>query len=110
VLDRKLRALTPYTITVPEILLRQLADVARTGVAFDREESVIGALCVAAPIFMPGQSSVAALSVTGPSHRFDPDTIVSAVPMAAFAITRGLGGVRPGTTGSSSEIPHLTRH
>jgi DNA-binding IclR family transcriptional regulator len=90
-----LRALTPYTIVVPEVLLRELAEVARTGLAFDREEAMVGAVCVAAPIFMPGSPSLAAVSVTGPSHRFDPVGVASTVRLAAAAITRGLGGVRP---------------
>ncbi len=95
VLAGPLRALTPYTIVVPGVLLKELAEVARTGLAFDHEEAVVGVVCVAAPIFMPGSPTLAAISVTGPSHRFDPDRVASAVRLAAAAITRGLGGVRP---------------
>jgi DNA-binding IclR family transcriptional regulator len=104
VLGASLGALTPYTITVPEVLLRELAEAARTGVAFDHEEAVTGVVCVAAPIFMTICPSVAALSVTGPTHRFDPNQAASAVRLAAAAITRGLGGVRPPTPNSRGAI------
>lgn len=93
-----LPALTPYTIVVPDLLLKELAEVARTGLAFDHEEAMAGVVCVAAPIFMPGSPPLAAISVTGPSHRFDPHRMASAVRLAASAITRGLGGARPVVT------------
>jgi DNA-binding IclR family transcriptional regulator len=105
VLGRPLPALTPYTIVVPDVLLRELAEVARTGVAFDREEAMVGAVCVAAPIFMPGPPSLAAISVTGPSRRFDPERVASAVRLVATAITRALGGAPPLPAGGPARPP-----
>jgi DNA-binding IclR family transcriptional regulator len=102
VLGGPLPALTPYTIVVPDLLLKELAEVARTGLAFDHEEAMVGVVCVAAPIFMPGSPFLGAISVTGPSHRFDPGRAASAVRLAAAAITRGLGGVRPPAAGGAA--------
>jgi DNA-binding IclR family transcriptional regulator len=98
-LARPLVAFTANTITDPDVLLQQLAEAARSGVAFDYEEAFPGVVCVAAPITMPGRPSRAAISVTGPSHRFDPRHAAAAVRMAGFAISRSLGGVRPRAPG-----------
>jgi len=46
-----LKPLTPYTITDPGRLLRELATVRRAGIAIESQESVLGNACVAAPIF-----------------------------------------------------------
>jgi IclR family transcriptional regulator, acetate operon repressor len=88
VLTRPLPAMTPNTITGRADLLQELAEVARVGVAFDREEAFSGVVCVAAPITLPGFPSRAAVSVTGPRHRFDPDEAAHLVRLAGFSISR----------------------
>src|SRR6185312_13350906 len=40
---------TAHTISTPEALLRELAEVRKAGVAYDREEYTLGITCVAAP-------------------------------------------------------------
>jgi DNA-binding IclR family transcriptional regulator len=92
-----LQRLTPYTITDPRRLLRQLEEVRRKGVAFEYEESALGVSCVAAPTFANGQA-VAALSVTGPPLRLRPERWEPAVKRAAASISRKLSEGAPTPT------------
>jgi DNA-binding IclR family transcriptional regulator len=59
-----LKRRTPYTIVAPGLLARDLDRAANTGAAFDREETVVGLACVAAPVLIAGKP-VAAISVSG---------------------------------------------
>jgi IclR family transcriptional regulator, acetate operon repressor len=59
-----LKRRTPYTIVAPGLLARDLDRAANTGAAFDREETVLGLACVAAPILV-ADKPVAAISVSG---------------------------------------------
>lgn len=90
-----MRPRTPYTITSRASLVAQLHKAAREGVAFELEESAIGLTCVASPIFASAGLPVAALSVTGPTYRFDAEQKAVAVRMAALSVTRSLGGRAP---------------
>jgi IclR family transcriptional regulator, acetate operon repressor len=87
VLASGLEQMTPYTITDPRRLLRQLEDVRREGVAYDLEESKLGVVCVAAPVFVDGRLS-AALSVSGPSLRQGPKRWESALRRVSASISR----------------------
>ena len=79
---------TRYSISTPAQLRAELANVAARGVAFDREESVPGFGCVAAPIGAPGEA-VAAVSVCGPMSRMTFDQRLAApVRMTAMGIWR----------------------
>jgi DNA-binding IclR family transcriptional regulator len=60
---------TPQTVTDREELEAQLEEVRRTGVARTHEELEVGLDAIAAPVFGPGGDVVAALDVSGPSHR-----------------------------------------
>jgi IclR family transcriptional regulator, acetate operon repressor len=64
VLATGLKRRTPYTIVAPGLLLRDLDRVASEGAAFDREEAVLGLVCVAAPVLV-GKNPVAAISISG---------------------------------------------
>jgi DNA-binding IclR family transcriptional regulator len=86
--------LTPYTITDPRRLLRQLEEVRREGIAFEYEESALGVTCLAAPIFTEGQLT-AALSVTGPILRLRPKRWEPTVKQAAASIGRRLSEEEP---------------
>lgn len=82
---------TANTITDPAQLLRELHDVRRTGLAFDREEAWPGLTCVAAPIRTAGARPRAALSVSMPTD--GPLTLAEASPAlraAARALARSL--------------------
>ncbi|RYF43064.1 MAG: IclR family transcriptional regulator [Comamonadaceae bacterium] len=74
---------TPHTIVAPGLLRAQLDRAVEIGVAFEREESALGIVCVAAPVFGPNDDVVAAISVTGPTGRFIPESQVAAVRAAA---------------------------
>ena len=58
-------ALTRQTITAPDALARELAQVAALGHAFDREEIAEGLACAAVPIHDGHGGVVAALSASG---------------------------------------------
>lgn len=89
---------TPRTITDPDVLRRELREVRRIGVAFDREEASLGLTCVSAPILAPNATARAALSVSMPAAgRLTPAQAAPAVQAAARALARELnqdGGVR----------------
>jgi IclR family acetate operon transcriptional repressor len=83
---------TPYTIVTPQLLRQSVADVARAGVAFDREEALLGLGCAAAPVFGPNQRLVGALSISGSTSRVEPDRMASAVKTASLSLSRVLAG------------------
>jgi IclR family transcriptional regulator, acetate operon repressor len=94
VIDVGLARRTPYTIVSPQLLRECLAEVAQTGVAFDREESALGLGCVAAPVFGPRHQLIAALSISGSTLRVEPEQMASAVKTASLSLSRVLvGGV-----------------
>jgi DNA-binding IclR family transcriptional regulator len=91
VLAGPLERRTPYTVTAPGLLARQLDAALEAGVAFEREESAAGLLCVAAPVLEPdGIRALAAISVTGPVTRFRPEPQVPAVRAAATGLASAL--------------------
>jgi len=82
---------TAFTITAPDVLRRQLATVARVGVAYEREESDLGVTCAASPVYGFGHHVVAAISITGPVGRLQPERYAPTVRFAALALSRQLG-------------------
>jgi len=60
---------TPATITDPQALREQLAEVRRDGVAFDREEHEPQIICVAVPILNTAGEPMGGLSVTSSTLR-----------------------------------------
>lgn len=86
VLTAALPRRSPRTITSAGVLRQQLDDVVERGVAFEYEESAVGIVCVAAPVFDPEDQVMAAVSVTGPITRFQPVKHASAVHAAAAGI------------------------
>lgn len=85
-LSRPLERRTPHTVIAPGMLRRQLSRVLETGVAFEREESTPGLLCVAAPVLSEGRPVTLAISVTGPVGRLRPEAHVAAVRAAGVGI------------------------
>jgi IclR family acetate operon transcriptional repressor len=82
---------TPQTLTDPDRLRRELQDVRRSGLAFDREEALPGLVCVAAPILTAKGTARAALSASMPAT--GPLTFAETAPVvraAARALTREL--------------------
>jgi IclR family KDG regulon transcriptional repressor len=70
-----LKRFTDTSITDPEELKEEIQKIRNQGYAEDREESVPGVRCVAAPIRNSDGSAVAAISISLPSLRFDKTNI-----------------------------------
>jgi DNA-binding IclR family transcriptional regulator len=81
--------ITPYTITRPGILQRQLAAVRRDDYATTSEEMSLGACSVAVPVRRAG-AVVAALGIVVPSLKRDKPRLVAALQVAARGISRSL--------------------
>ncbi len=87
---RRLTPVTPYTVTQPGRLRAQLVAVVADGYATTSGEMTIGACSVAVPV-RSGPDVVAALGVVVSSIRRDRPRLVSALQVAAHAISRTLG-------------------
>lgn len=86
---------TKYSISSAPQLRAELAKVRAHGVAFEREESLLGFGCVAAPIGSPGEAQevIAAVSVCGPLNRVALDQrLVAPVRMTAMGVWRNVEG------------------
>jgi DNA-binding IclR family transcriptional regulator len=90
VLTGVMRRYTARTIIEPGRLRQQLDGVRERGLAFEYEESAVGIVCVAAAILGPAGTAVAAVSVTGPVTRFEPDKHAAAVQAATDGIAAAL--------------------
>lgn len=88
---------TEHTITSMTALKAELDQVREEGYAVDREESMIGAFCVSAPILNSRGLPVAAISISGPTIRFSADQLpaVSAALKKATAEIRAKLGYSP---------------
>lgn len=76
----ELRRFTPGTIVEPARLLAELAEVAASGVAFDRGELDPEIRCAAVGVFDFAGRCVAALGLSGPVFRLDEETLRALVP------------------------------
>jgi len=85
-----LHAYTPATITEPLRLAAELRSVKVHGVAYDRRETHPDVVCVAAPVLDERGQAVAAISVSGPSHRFDTASVLDRLRRAARAASLAL--------------------
>ncbi len=81
--------ITPYTITQPGLLRRQLARVRREDFAVTVEEMSLGGCSVAVPI-RRGPDVVAALGMVVPSLKKDRAKLVGALQVASRGIGRAL--------------------
>lgn len=88
--------LTANTVKDKEQLLAQLEIIRKAGYATDMEESELGLVCFAAPIFNCSGKCVASLSISGLSTRMYPlqHELVNAVVETARAISGALGHTR----------------
>ncbi len=90
VLEGPMRRCTPYTVTAPGLLARQLKTVRETALGHAYEESMIGIACVASPVFDAQERVVAAISITGSVTNFDSARMGPAVRTAALGMSRAL--------------------
>lgn len=95
---RRLDGFTARTITTAAALLADLDGIRARGFSIDDEERSPGMRCIAAAIFDENGEAVAALSISGPSQRIDPASLVRLGPVvraAADRVTEVIGGRRP---------------
>jgi DNA-binding IclR family transcriptional regulator len=90
VLAAGLPARTPHTTVQPTAFTRELGTVADRGYAVNREETELGLVAVAAPVFCPQKSVIAAVSVTGSAHHFSPERLAPAVRATTLSLSRAL--------------------
>jgi len=84
-LPDKLQAFTPNTVIDKKVLLEELRDIKKIGYAIDREESEIGLMCIAAPIFDYNGEVKYALSVSGPTPRITEERLEKIINIAKDA-------------------------
>ena len=86
---------TENTITDIALLQEELKKIRKVGYSIDDEEYLIGLICIGAPIFDYHGDPIAAISVSCPKYRYDPDQHLSIysglVTEAADRISRILG-------------------
>ena len=85
---------TPHTITQPAKLKRELVKTRMRGYAVDDEEAVLGARCIAAPIFDANARVTGGVSLSGPITRISQDKVApfaAILRKAALSISRRLG-------------------
>jgi DNA-binding IclR family transcriptional regulator len=88
---------TEYTIVDRRILFEEYATIRGRGYAFDRQETILGGICIGAPIQDSGGRVIAAISVSSPLVRMTPsreeeiaETLVDAAAKVADSLkTKG---------------------
>lgn len=83
-LERK----TPKTITDPQTLLDELAEISRQGFAVDNEEFMDGMVAIAVPVLDTSGRFLAAIACHGPNVRLTPDTLTSFIPDFNLAVDK----------------------
>lgn len=78
---------TPYTVMGHGLVTEQLRKARQTGVAFDRQEAVVGLTCVAAAVLDGDGQAIGAVSACGPVGRFNPEASAQATLRAARLIS-----------------------
>lgn len=74
-LRRGLRRYSPNTLTDPDVLNKELAQIREQGYALDNEEFEEGLRCVAAPLWDYTGTVVASAGIAGPHIRVTPDRL-----------------------------------
>jgi DNA-binding IclR family transcriptional regulator len=98
VLRRKLENVTQNTISNPDEFMAELKRVRAAGFAFDRGETTLEARCVAAPILDANGVAAGAVSVSGPSSRFNPrkdSPVTASLLRATSEISQKLQALSP---------------
>ncbi|MDN5697712.1 MAG: IclR family transcriptional regulator [Rubrobacter sp.] len=89
-----LEAKTPHTMTDPDELRREMEEIREQGFAVNMNEAEVGVASIAAPIRDSSGKVIAAISVAGPTLRFQQDALgrlTSAVVRTAKDISARLG-------------------
>lgn len=93
VMKKEMHAWTENTITSAEQLAKELSTIHKENVGYDRDEILLGLNCVAAPVFNSSGRAVAALSISGPTGRFNPQSQTSVLRKVAFEASRAATAV-----------------
>lgn len=105
--ERGMERYTANTITTTADMLKELEDVRRTGVAYDREEIAYGTRGVAVPIRDHTGAVVATLSIGTRAERLQGEKLVTceeALTFAARAISREMGYLAPPGRSGADEV------
>ena len=97
--ERGLQRCAPNTITDPDLLREELAQIRRQGYAVDDEEYEEGLRCIGAPIVGHTGQIVAAMGIGGPVTRVTPtrvDELAELVMAAAGSLSRRMGAEQSG--------------
>jgi len=87
----KFEQVTEQTIKDPDEFLSELKRVHNTGVAFDRGEGSLLAVCIGAPILGADGNAIAAMSISGPASRFSPkkdSPVIASLVKATTSLSR----------------------
>jgi IclR family KDG regulon transcriptional repressor len=94
---QKLERVTEHTIDDAEAFLAELKRVRSAGVAFDRGEGSMLAICIGAPILDASGSAIAAMSISGPASRFNPkkdSPVIASLVKVTADLSRALAQTR----------------
>lgn len=94
---QKLERVTEHTIDDAEAFLAELKRVRSAGVAFDRGEGSMLAICIGAPILDANGSAIAAMSISGPASRFNPkkdSPVIASLVKVTADLSRALAQTR----------------
>lgn len=75
VIAEKMEPFTPYTITEPQAFREEIEKIRHQGYSIDNMEHEFGIKCVSVPIKNGNQELIGAISLSGPSLRFNDDKI-----------------------------------
>lgn len=92
-----LHSYTPHTLSSPQQLKDNLAQIRKQGYSFDDEEHALGLRCVAACILDEHHEAFAAISISGPVSRITDDRVTelgALVISAVKEVTLAYGGAR----------------
>lgn len=90
VLSHGLTPVTRYTTTAPGVLRMQLDRIRREKVALESEETRLGYMSMAVPVFGRRHALVGAMSVTAPTTRLNEARFAGALRAATAGVTRTL--------------------
>jgi DNA-binding IclR family transcriptional regulator len=94
---QKLESVTEHTISDSDAFLAELKRVRNTGVAFDRGEGSMLAICIGAPILDANGNAIAAMSISGPASRFNPkkdSPVIASLVKGTTELSRALAHTR----------------
>ncbi len=101
IFNKPLKKITPNTVTQKDVLLKQLAQVKKSRIAFDREEIEEGLCCIASPILQRDGFPEIAISLSfpyGKIKKIDRKEAEEAVLACAAKLSARLGYHPPSST------------